>query len=362
MRLGPAVLATVVWSSAFSVTDVNAQVTSVQVTPSPAIVGQPATVTVTGGAAPCGAVEINFGDGAPTTYPISALPLVQAHTWTAVGTYAVVATGQGDCTGQASVSITVGKPNRATKAGVSPSKGIHIPMRIKSYFGLSQPGGAAAIAGHGFGPTRGTVVAKLKAWNGDARIVWLTVKGWSPTLIEVEWPASLIGVRDQTDAIVEARHDNAIDRTSWKVFFRADTEQRVLPMSRVKVVTCGKDGNFNTCNSTSHNGAYCTASWGIDPGILKCAGSFLGFHANCFGAVGNDQGTDEFEVRLRNGWTIASVDFQKKSEGGAVGNPAPSAPTGSAAWNPRVTWAVTPADEVSYCAFVHISGPKGVPF
>ncbi len=192
--------------------------------------------------------------------------------------------------------------------------------------------------------------------------MWLTVKGWSPTLIEVEWPGSLTGVRDQADAVVEARHDNAVDRASWKVFFRANTEHRVLPMSRVRVVTCGKDGNLNTCNSTNHDGAYCAASWGIQPGHPKCAGSFWGFHYNCSGAIGNDQGTDEYEVRLKNGWTIASVEIQKESEGGAVGNPAPPAATGSASWNPRVTWAVTPADDVYYCAFVHISGPKGVPF
>ncbi len=127
MRLGFAVLALLL----VSVTSANAQVTSVQVTPSPAIVGQPATVTVTGGAAPCGAVQINYGDGAPTTYPISGLPFVQSHTWIAAGSYPVVATGQGNCTGEASVTLTVGRSNRGTKIGVSPNTGIHIAMRIK---------------------------------------------------------------------------------------------------------------------------------------------------------------------------------------------------------------------------------------
>ncbi len=341
-----------------SVTSAYAQVTGVQVTPSPATVGQPATVTVTGGAAPCGAVQINYGDGVPTTYPISALPLVQAHTWIAAGNYTVVATGQGNCAGQASVTLTVGRSNQATKVGVDTSKGMRIPMQIKSYFGLSEPGGVAAMAGQGFGPNRGTVVAKLKAWNGGARNVPLTVKGWSPTLIEVEWPADLIGVRDQADAIVEARHDNAFDKTSWKVFFRADTEHKVLSMSRVRVVTCGNDGNKNWCNDVNpgKNGG-CA----VDPFTAACTGSFGAAHYNCHGAVGNDGGVDQYRIALANDWRITNVSFQKDAGGGTVNNPAPPLVSGSTTWNPTVAWSVTPSNIVGYCAQVRITGPKGVP-
>jgi hypothetical protein len=339
---------------------VLSQVRNVQVAPSPATVNQPATVTV-GGTSPCGAVQIDYGDGTVTTYPLFAgLPFSQAHTWTTAGTKTVVATGQGNCSGQATTTVDVGRPNRAGRFGVNPNTGIVVPMRIKSYFGLSEPGGVAAIAGQGFGQTRGTVVALLKAWNGGNRSVPLTVTGWSPTLIEVEWPADLAGVRDQADAVVQARHANAIDRTEWKVFFRAEVDYQVLPMSRVRVVTCSDDGNYNHCNSTERDGDSCALSQGYHPGVPKCAGSFVGMHYNCSGAIGNDKGTDEFEVRLRNGWAIAGFDFQKSTEGGAVQTPA--APSGSASWNPRVAWAVTPADRISYCAFIHISGPKGVPF
>jgi hypothetical protein len=339
-----------------SATAAYAQVTSVQVTPSPATVGQPATVTVTGGAAPCGAVEINYGDGPPTTYPITALPLAQAYTWTAAGTYTVIATGQGNCAGQASVNITVARRN---KAGVSPHTGRLRAMRITSYFGLSAPGGAAAIAGQDFGPNRGSVVAKLKAWNGAARIVALTVTRWSPTLIEVEWPASLIGVRDQSDAIVEVKHDNATDRASWKVFFRADTEHKVLPMSGVTVVACSKDGNKNWCNDVNpgRNGG-CA----IDPFTTACTGSFGAAHYNCHGAVGTDNGTDRYRIVLANDWRITDVSFHNDpGEGGLVTAPSPPLVSGSATWSPRVTWSVSPSNTVAYCARVHITGPKGVP-
>jgi len=340
----------------------HAQVMNVAVSPSPPLVGQPATVTVTGGSALCGAVAINYGDGTTITYPIAGLPTSQTHVWSTPGNKTVVATGQGNCTGKATTSVQVVRSNApshtlGTSTGSTPS--MTVPMRIKSYFGLSEPGGVAAIAGESFGAERGKVVAKLKAWNGGDRSVPLVIKGWKPTLIEVEWPSDLEGVRDQMDAIVETRHANKIDRASWKVFFRAETDHKVLPMSAVEVVTCGDDGNRNSCNrkSPGHNGG-CV----MNPFFLGCAGSFGGQHYNCHGAIGDDRGTDEFRIALANDWTIAGVDFTKSAEGGSVGNPSPPVSTGTAKWNPRITWSVTPADIAEYCAHVHIVGPKGVPF
>ena len=345
-----------------SVSAADAQVMNVAVSPSPALVGQPVTVTVTGGSAPCGAVEIDYGDGTVITYA-SGVPLVQSHTWTTVGNKTVIARGQANCTGQATVTVSVGKKgavgvSNRVAAGVNKSTELSSLIRIKSYFGLSQPGGVAAIAGQNFGAgaQSGRVVAKLKAWNGDDKDVRLTVKRWSPTVIEVEWPDDIAGVSDQMDAIVEVT--NAVGNANWTVFFRADTDYTVLPVSRVRVVTCGDDANYNTCNGSGSE----------TPGSCRGA-SFRGLHLSNWATVGNDTGTDEFEVRLKNGWVISGVDFHKYSGGGvlqsgagAVWNPSPPAPTGSAAWNAKVRWEVTPSDVVKYCAFVHISGPKGVPF
>lgn len=351
----------------------HAQVMNVVVAPSPAILGQPATVTVTGGSAPCGAVEINYGDGTTITYPTTVLPYTQSHTWNTVGNKTVVATGQGNCTGQATVTVGVVRPGVGAGIGVNKSTQMYA-MRIKSYFGLSQPGGVAAITGENFGAERGRVVARLTAWNGDPKEVPLTVLGWSPTLIEVEWPAGIVAVRDQMDAFVEATNAIKTHKASWKVFFRAETDYKLLPMSRVRVVTCGDDGNYNKCNSGPIRGESCAdhQRFPLALGNPSCDGSFFGFHYNCWAAVGNDSGTDEFEVRLKNDWVIADVDFKRyvtgdwgtvfKNSEGAVSNPSPPAPTGSAAWNARVKWEVTPADYLNYCAFVRISGPKGVPF
>jgi hypothetical protein len=81
-------------------------VSGVAASPSPVGVGQVGTVTVTG-TNPCGAVMMNYGDGTVIYYPISSLPVSLTHTWTAVGTKTVSASGMGNCSGSATTSVVV---------------------------------------------------------------------------------------------------------------------------------------------------------------------------------------------------------------------------------------------------------------
>jgi hypothetical protein len=82
-------------------------VTSVEISPSPVGVNQSANVIVHG-SNPCGAVELNFGDGSVVqTYPITQLPAYFAHTWTTTGPKTVTAIGHGNCSGQTSTVVTV---------------------------------------------------------------------------------------------------------------------------------------------------------------------------------------------------------------------------------------------------------------
>jgi Big-like domain-containing protein/BACON domain-containing protein/all-beta uncharacterized protein len=92
-------------SAAVGISVSNAQVTAVTVS-SPRTQDSPATVTVHG-TNPCGAVQINFGDGQANTYPTTTLPVSFAHTWTSGGYKTVTATGHGNCTGQVSSTIFV---------------------------------------------------------------------------------------------------------------------------------------------------------------------------------------------------------------------------------------------------------------
>ena len=123
-----------------------AQVTGMTVTPAKPTVGFPATITVTG-KNPCGAVEINYGALAagdpPTfiTHAITALPYSVKQTWTSVGPRHLTAKGQGHCTGQASIDITVAGFGRPAQPQTPTITGV---------IGMSTPGGIIAITGHHF--------------------------------------------------------------------------------------------------------------------------------------------------------------------------------------------------------------------
>ncbi len=61
------------------------------------VAGNSVTVTVSGLTLPCHQVQIAYGDGTVTSYPLSApysLPLVQSHTYSTAGLYTIVAEGE----------------------------------------------------------------------------------------------------------------------------------------------------------------------------------------------------------------------------------------------------------------------------
>lgn len=96
-------------------------VTGVSVSPSTAAVNTTVTVTVVGGN-PCGAVQINFGDGDAPYLPIEGLPYQRTHNYASEGTYTVTATGMGNCYGQASTTITITGTSSTTGATGLPAE------------------------------------------------------------------------------------------------------------------------------------------------------------------------------------------------------------------------------------------------
>jgi len=92
---------------------------------SPVAPGTSVTITVNG-TAPCGAIEINFGDGADQTFPVSAVPFSQAHAYPNAGTFAITAKGQGNCTGSASTQLVV--QNAAPKTDLTVSLQVASPV------------------------------------------------------------------------------------------------------------------------------------------------------------------------------------------------------------------------------------------
>jgi Bacterial Ig domain len=82
------------------------QVTSIQLVPAQPVIGTNTTVNVFG-TNPCGAVQINYGDGTVIVYPITGLPFSQVHVWNSPGSITVTATGMGNCAGQVSKTTSV---------------------------------------------------------------------------------------------------------------------------------------------------------------------------------------------------------------------------------------------------------------
>jgi hypothetical protein len=82
--------------------------TITKLTASPAVVVTGQTVTFTeDGTNPCGAANLNYGDGIVITYPITGLPAQQTHAFEKAGTYTVIVRGMGNCDGETTTTVQV---------------------------------------------------------------------------------------------------------------------------------------------------------------------------------------------------------------------------------------------------------------
>src|SRR6188768_2838309 len=84
-------------------------ISGVQGSASSVNVGSAVTFTVAG-SNPCGAVNIDYGDGTAITYAITGLPVSQSHQFDKAGNFTVIARGMGNCDGEARTSIVVAAP------------------------------------------------------------------------------------------------------------------------------------------------------------------------------------------------------------------------------------------------------------
>jgi hypothetical protein len=84
-------------------------ITGLTVTPAEARAGTSVSATASGSGL-CGAVHIDWGDGAAITYATATLPVTQSHVYQAAGTFTLRAQGMGNCDGQATALITITAP------------------------------------------------------------------------------------------------------------------------------------------------------------------------------------------------------------------------------------------------------------
>jgi len=129
----------------------------------------------------------------------------------------------------------------------------------------------------------------------------------------------------------------------------------------VTVKACGNNGNVNYCNETS------SSSYSFDNPFLKdhCNNvAIKGFHWNAWGAVGNDTGTDAYQISLKNGWVIDNASYKRYVSSGdevVSATPPTSTAIGNTTYTPSIYWNVSPNDHIAYCFRIWIKGPKGVP-
>jgi plastocyanin len=109
-------------------------VTGISVSPTTADAGATLTATVTGAEGYCGAVHIDWGDGTAVTHATEKLPFSQTHVYKGGGTFTVRAQGMGNCTGEATTTVTIKGPPvvaQLTSIAVSPSPATPgTPVRI----------------------------------------------------------------------------------------------------------------------------------------------------------------------------------------------------------------------------------------
>jgi hypothetical protein len=232
------------------------------------------------------------------------------------------------------------------------------------------PGGTLAIKGSWFGDTKGSVrLTGVKRWDGSlyggTGHLWLQVVTepgkdfWKPNAILAKVPTYVSQVRDQP-AKLQVKTSNDRWSNEYPVQLTAAKSFATLPRTdaAVKMVACGTDSNKDVCNG-----------W-VDPDdgdwfAYTCGQTYSAFHLNCWGCIGNDLGTDKFEVTLKNGWTIDGGKVHvnvEQGEGFAMVSTGNEVPTGGSSWKPRIEWNVTPNDDLCHGADVYITGPKGVPW
>jgi hypothetical protein len=106
-----------------SVTARAGTITKVTASPAVVVTGQ-AVIFTEEGTNPCGASNMNYGDGIVITYAITELPAKQSHVFEKPGTYTVIARGMGNCDGEATTTVQV-KPAAAPPPPPAPA-GPHV--------------------------------------------------------------------------------------------------------------------------------------------------------------------------------------------------------------------------------------------
>ena len=234
-------------------------------------------------------------------------------------------------------------------------------------FGAISPNGTIYIKGKQFGKKKGTIVLTVKKYGGKGR--WstkkynLTVKQWGDKKIKATIPKSIVGVADGKVSFV-LKTAKRIPHKAWKVNFYATRETKQLRRGEaMKLGFCSNGADVNWClglNFSDKGSCFYKNKERKDASISA-------FHLNCDDVVDWDDGSDVYEVRLKNGWVFDKID---PSGGGSSAKDWVKMPVGRAlkklkglsVWKPTIKWKISPGkDYVAYHYWIKVKGPKGVP-
>lgn len=84
------------------------------------------------GSNPCGAVELNYGDGSVVTHAVQGMPATLAYEYTRVGEYIIHARGMGNCDGAASTKVRVDAVRPRREPPQPPPADERAPMRFQA--------------------------------------------------------------------------------------------------------------------------------------------------------------------------------------------------------------------------------------
>jgi hypothetical protein len=337
------------------------QITGVVANPSSTLINQPVTVTVQG-TGTCSQVVVRCqAPAAPEHVKLNiALPFAVTCTYSSTGTKTVTASAElpnADCPGDKITQVTVNQ-----KVIIDPKVLVYVlqpHIDNMLIFSKPSPGGAVIVLGKNFGsqPGKLQIVGEFGTkdlvdldWGSDGKFVGGKV------------PDNICGVHNHPAKLVVTTKAGA-KSNEFPVTFLAKKEWKWLKPNDINLVNCSDDANENHCNGVDAGGDWYVAPqpFSSGPGFEE---SIYGYHYNCWGCIGNDSGTDKYQVTLANGWTFSGLLLEEHDPGseGDVNGPTPGFPSGASSWAPQWGWMATSDDYVWYAAAIEIEGDCGVPY
>lgn len=231
---------------------------------------------------------------------------------------------------------------------------------------IISPDGPIIISGRDFGTVKGTLW--LKGTFGSRQMI---IDTWGDGGIGAIFPsATTIGTVSDLNLTLQVETSQGFTSNDYPLQWVQ--EVKLLDTSSVSLHNCGKDGNVNSCNWQLNEGESCVSASNMASMILaskppdpNCPCSAVGFHGNCWAAVGDDFGSDVYQIGpLKNAWQFLTFTFgDSLPKDGSCDDAVPPLgfQSGGNSWNPEIFWCVTPNDELLYWLWVYMVGPKGFP-